>query len=158
MLCFYVKYRVLRFFSYLCTQNIIVMVDKRTLEFILPAQQEAAQVHGPRRKEHADEAEERDIAQQAGHAANHHVLSDAEQVLGHDGDEGDGGLYHLEHPFRAEAADDADGDIVEAVEDLGHGHDDAGDSRVGYDLKRRCTEVSVIVRIMQLFVKFGKIS
>ena len=28
MLCFYVKYRVLRFFSYLCTQNIIVMVDK----------------------------------------------------------------------------------------------------------------------------------
>lgn len=36
MLCFYVKYRVLRFFSsYLCTQNIIVMVDKRTLEFIL---------------------------------------------------------------------------------------------------------------------------
>ena len=41
MLCFYVKYRVLRFFSsYLCTQNIIVMVDKRTLEFILTDQQE----------------------------------------------------------------------------------------------------------------------
>ena len=38
MLCFYVKYRVLRFFSYLCTQNIIVMVDKRTLEFILTDQ------------------------------------------------------------------------------------------------------------------------
>ena len=28
MLCFYVKYRVLRFSSYLYTQNIIVMVDK----------------------------------------------------------------------------------------------------------------------------------
>lgn len=40
MLCFYVKYRVLRSFSYLCTQNIIVMVDKRTLEFILTDQQE----------------------------------------------------------------------------------------------------------------------
>ena len=40
MLCFYVKYRVLRFSSYLCTQNIIVMVDKRTLEFILTDQQE----------------------------------------------------------------------------------------------------------------------
>ena len=38
---YYVKYRFLRFFSsYLCTQNIIVMVDKRTLEFILTDQQE----------------------------------------------------------------------------------------------------------------------
>ena len=38
---YYVKYRFLRFFSsYLCTPNIIVMVDKRTLEFILTDQQE----------------------------------------------------------------------------------------------------------------------